>query len=136
MIVIVMNDSINLIKIIGLKNETLNFGCLLSKTNSLIIKNCSNIKIILESKINKINVEKSYGIIIYVYKLISGIEVTHSKSILISSNINEELTSCSSIPFIDMFKSSIYLVGSIKLYSNIKIISDHSELFHLDCDEV
>lgn len=125
-----MNDSINLIEIIGLKNETLNFDNLLSQTNSLIIKNCSNIKIIIKSKINKITVEKSNKLLINMYKLISGIEVSHSKFILISSDIDTYFNN--SIPLIEMFKSTIYLVGNIKLYSNIKIICDKSDLFQID----
>lgn len=125
-----MNDPINLIEIIGLKNETLNFDNLLLQTNSLIIKNCSNIKIILKSKINKITVEKSNKLLIKVYKLISGIEVSHSKFILISSDIDTYFNN--SIPLIEMFKSTIYLVGNIKLYSNIKIICDKSDLFQID----
>jgi ethanolamine utilization microcompartment shell protein EutS len=131
-----MNDPINLIQIIGFENETLNFGNFLSKNNSIIIKNCYNVKIIIQSKINKITIEKSNKLLINVHKLITGIEIAHSKSILISSDIDDESSTCSKIPFMDMFKSTIYLVGSIKLYSNIKVISDQSELFHLDTAEM
>ncbi len=131
-----MNDAFNLIEIRGLKNETLNFGDILSKNNSLILKKCSNVKIIIKSKINKITVEKSNGILISVCKLITGIEVAYSNCILISSSNDDDITtSYDSIPFIDIFKSTIYLVGSIKLYSNIKIISDQSDLFHLESNE-
>jgi hypothetical protein len=124
-----MNDQLNIIEIIGLKNETLNFEAMLSLNNSLIIKNCHNIKIIIKSKINKITVEKSNNILVNVYKLISGLEIANSNTILISSEQNE---STDYIPVIDIYKSSIYLVGSINLYSNIKIISSQSELFQLE----
>ena len=69
-----MNDQLNIIEIIGLKNETLNFEAMLSLNNSLIIKNCHNIKIIIKSKINKITVEKSNNILVNVYKLIRNIK--------------------------------------------------------------
>ena len=120
-----MNNSPNLIKIIGLKNDTLDFSNILLKSHSLIIKNCFNVKFIIKSKINKIIVEKSNNLLFIVNKLICGIEVAYSKSILISSKND-------SIPILDMFKSIIYLFGNLKEYSNVKIISEQSELINLD----
>jgi hypothetical protein len=125
-----MDNPPNQIEIIGLKNETINFGNLLSKNNSLIIKNCFDVKIILKSKINKITIEKSNKIYLCVHKLINGVELSNSKFILLSSENSEDPTK--TIPFLDIYKSSVYLVGSLDFYSSIKINCSLSELYHLE----
>lgn len=122
-----MNNAINIIEITGVKNETLNFENILIKSISIIIKNCYNIKIIIKSKINKIIIEKSNKILVNIYKLINGFEISNSNYILISTNNKD-------IPSIDMFKSSVYLIGNIKLYSDIKLICSMSNLFYVDID--
>jgi len=129
-----MDNPPNLIEIIGVKNETINFGDLLSKNNSLIIKNCFNVKIIIQSKINKITIEKSNKIYFNVYKLklINGIEISNSKFILLSTENSEDQSK--SIPFLDIYKSSVYLIGSIHFFSSIKINFFSSELFHLELE--
>jgi hypothetical protein len=122
-----MNNAINIIEITGVKNETLNFENILIKSISIIIKNCYNVKIIIKSKINKIIVEKSNKILVNIYKLINGFEISNSDYVLISNNNKE-------IPLIDIFKSSVYLIGNIKLYSDIKIICSMSNLFYVNID--
>lgn len=122
-----MNNAINIIEITGIKNETLNFENILIKSISIIIKNCYNVKIIIKSKINKIIIEKSNRVLVNIYKLINGFEISKSDYILITTNNKD-------IPLIDIFKSSVYLIGNIKLYSDIKIICSMSNLFYVNID--
>ena len=51
-------ESINLIQLKNINNETFNFEKLTSN-NSLLIKNCFNIKINIINKINKITINLS-----------------------------------------------------------------------------
>lgn len=132
-----MISQINLIKIIGIKDQILNFRNVLSSNNSLIIKNCYNLKILIKTKINKITIENSNNIFVQVNKLINGFEVAYSKYVLISSNnqdFDTELNESIPIPIIDIYKSIIYLVGSIKLYSDIKVICVQSDLFQVEIE--
>jgi hypothetical protein len=122
-----MNNAINIIEITGVKNETLNFENILIKSISIIIKNCYNVKIIIKSKINKIIIEKSNRVLVNIYKLINGFDISKSDYILITTNNKD-------IPLIDIFKSSVYLIGNIKLYSDIKIICSMSNLFYVNID--
>lgn len=124
-----MTVPINLIKIIGLQNETINFGNLLANNNSLYFKNCFNIKIITNSKINKITIEKSSNIFISLNKLINGIEVAYSNMIFVSSENSDDPKD--SIPSLDIYKTTFYLIGSIDYYTGIKVISSKSDLYQI-----
>lgn len=69
-------------------NKTLDFHKNLSKNNSIIIINCNNLNIYLESTINKIIIRKCSNIKIYSYKLISGLDILWSNQIIINSQFN------------------------------------------------
>jgi hypothetical protein len=124
----------NIIKINNLKNTSLDFDDKLSSNNSLLIKNCLNIKINIQSKINKITIENSKQVYITVQKLIAGFEIVKSKRVLLSLNNFIELNEDTSnfIPCIDLFKSDLYLVGCIDKYKDIKISSELSNIYHVD----
>lgn len=124
-----MVRSINQIKLINLKNQTINFGGLLTNDYSLIIKNCSNVKIIIKTKINKIIIEKSNKIYIDVDKLITGFEITNSKYVLISCDNSLETKA---IPFIDVNKSSVYLIGDIQIYLETIVIIEQAEVYNIN----
>jgi hypothetical protein len=104
-------------------NITLNFYNILINSDSIHIKNCDNLTLIIDSKINKITIEKSNKIFININKLINGFEISKSTFVFISSN---------HIPFIDIYKTNLYLIGNINKYSNTKIKYDNSNLYYIN----
>lgn len=118
-----MVDSTNLIPINNMNNRLLNFDCTLDTNNSLYVKNCNGLTIIINNKINKITIEKSNSISLVINKLVAGLEITHSNNIIISM--------LDMIPSIDLFKSRVFLDGSIKMYGDVYIISDKSWLYNI-----
>jgi hypothetical protein len=119
-----MNKNIKLIKIVNCKNNNYNFTNHLDTTNTIIIKNCSNINIFVNSKINKIIVENSHFVNLNIYQLINGIEINKSKVII---NPMDNYV----IPIIELFKSSLYLVGDINIYLNQFVFSEYSDIYNI-----
>ena len=119
-----MIKNINLIKIVNCKNNIYDFENKLNCSNTLFIKNCSNINIFISSKINKIIVENSTFVNLNIFQVISGIEINKSKVII---NPMQDYT----IPIIELFKSSIYLVGDINKYLDLLILSEYSDIFNV-----
>jgi hypothetical protein len=125
-------ESINLIQLKNINNETLNFEKLTSN-NSLLIKNCFNIKINIINKINKITIENSNQILINLQRLISGIDISKSKYILLNlDSFIGSVDNQSLIPSIELFKSDLYLVGIKEKYKDIKIFHQLSNLYQID----
>ena len=118
-----MVDSTNLIPINNMNNRLLNFDCTLDTNNSLYVKNCNGLTIIINNKINKITIEKSKSISLVINKLVAGLEITHSNNIIISM--------LDMIPSIDLFKSRVFLDGSIEMYGDVYITSDKSWLYNI-----
>lgn len=129
-----MDTTNNLIQIKNLENESLNFDDKLSSDKSLLIKNCSNLKLNIQSKINKITIENSKQIFITVHKLIVGFEISNSKHILLNLDafIGSSEDSLSFIPFIELYKSELYLIGNKDKYKDIKISSHSSEIYQIE----
>ncbi len=119
-----MNKNIKLIRIVNCKNTVYNFSNELNTTNTIIIKNCSNINIFVNSKINKIIVENSHFVNLNICQLISGIEITKSKVII---NPSDNYL----IPIIELFKSSLYLVGDINDYRDQIVFGECSDIFNV-----
>lgn len=116
----------NQIELVGIKNQTINFDNVLQKNQSLYLKKCVNVIIIINSKINKITIDKSSSITINISELIGGFEISYSNDIIISSYNND------SIPSIDIYKSKIYLIGKLSIYVNCNIIASLSEIYQID----
>ena len=119
-----MIKNINLIKIVNCKNNAYDFANELKTTNTILIKNCSNINVFVNSKINKIIVENSNFVNLNITQLISGLEIIKSKVILNPS-------SDYFVPVIELFKSSIYLVGNIDLYLNQIVLVENSNIYNV-----
>ena len=100
------------------------FG-MINQGTTIHIKKCYNLKIYITLKINKIIIEKSQKILINNNDMICGFEINKSSYILIKPPNNN------SIPFIGMYKSTVYLVGSIELFSDVIIHSEISELYNV-----
>jgi hypothetical protein len=119
-----MIENIKLIKLINCKNNVYDFKENLDCTHTLLIKNCTNINIFVNSKINKIIVDNSTYVNLNITQLISGIEI--NKSICI---INP--TDGYSIPIIELFKSTIYLVGELDKFHDLLIINEFSDIYNI-----
>ncbi len=125
-------DSINLIQLKNINNETFDFEKL-SSNNSLLIKNCYNIKVNIINKINKITIENSNQIFITLQKLVIGLDISKSKYVLLNmDSFMGTIDNQSLIPSIDLFKSELYLVGFREKYKDIKISCQLSNLYQID----
>jgi hypothetical protein len=123
-----MAESIKTIKISNLSNQTLNFNLLLNQSNSIVIKNCDNLTIFIHDKINKVIIENSKQIIILVNRLIVGFEITKSKFIIIKPIVIENF----SIPYMEIYKSTIFLGGDISCFLNTVITSENSNVYNIE----
>jgi|LauGreDrversion4_2_1035121.scaffolds.fasta_scaffold20019_2 hypothetical protein len=116
----------NLIKIVNCKNKVYDFQNNLESNHTVLIKNCTNINIFVNSKINKIIVINSKFINLNVFQLVSGIEV--DKSIVLVNPIDDNNYL---IPIIELFKSTLYLVGNINKYLNLLVLNEFSDIFNV-----
>lgn len=117
----------NNIIIRNINNNTYDFDNTLSIQNTLYIKNCSNLIIIISNKINKIIVEKSNSIYLIISNLIIGLELINSKNIILQvkeTTSNQDTV----IPSIDLDKSILILLGSIDKYLSTLVNSYKSEI--------
>lgn len=119
-----MIKNINLIKLVNCKNNIYDFNTTLTSSNTILIKNCSNINIFVNSKINKIIVENSQFVNLNIVQLINGLEIVKSKVIL---NPPENYF----IPIIELFRSSVYLAGDINIFLNQIVLSENSDIFNI-----
>ena len=113
-----------LLTIININNELFDFDTFLSNKHTLFIKNCSNIKIFIKSKINKIIIINSNKIFLAIDSLICGIEISKTNNLIIYNNNNQ-------IPTIELFRSNVYLYGSLENYKNTHLISEYSDLINI-----
>lgn len=88
-----MNLNDNILQIDNINNKKLNFKKLLISKDSLIWKNCSNLIIKINSKINKIILLNCNNIKIKLNNLISGIDIEKSKEIKIIIYKNKNINS-------------------------------------------
>jgi len=122
----------NLIQLKNINNETFEFEKL-SSNNSLLIKNCFNIKVNIKNKINKITIENSNQILITLQKLVVGLDISKSKYVLLNlDSFIGSIDNQSLIPSIELFKSDLYLIGTINKYKDIIISHQSSNLYQID----
>ena len=103
-------------------NDLFDYSSKLSQYESILIKNCNNLKLSI-NVITKITIINSYNIYIHVNKIITSIEVTNSDYNFINGD---------SIPCIEMYKSTLYLLGDIIKYKDCVIISELSNLLNIN----
>ena len=97
------------------------------------IKNSTNSSIKFINKFNKIIIENSESIYIEIYKIITSIEINNCNNIFIK--INNIIENIPLLPCIEIYKSSVYVIGNINLYKETLIISECSNLTHLELVE-
>jgi hypothetical protein len=80
-----MDDILDLQEVVlsDLNKDIFNFKKLLHPNNSIVWRNCHNLKIIIGSTINKLQFIKCSNITIKIKKTISGMEICKSKNIKI-----------------------------------------------------
>lgn len=123
-----MVESANTIRLININQKLIDFNQILDSSNSLYLKNCHDVRIILGDKINKITVENSNKILFVINKLIIGFDISKSNYILIKPQIIDSF----SIPFIGLFKSTLFLIGNIENYSLTVVSLENSEIYNVD----
>ena len=79
----------NTININNIHNYTFDFKKLLTIKNTIYIKDCNNINVFINSKVNKIIIENSSKINITMKRAIIGVEI--NKSSLININLKKIL---------------------------------------------
>lgn len=99
-------------------DEVFNFERLLENKNSLLFKNCANLNIRIDSKINKIIFIRCKNINIFCCHTISGIEFEKCENIVLLPSTPYELK------VIDCYKS------------NIDIYVDDLDIYHRDKDKI
>ena len=112
----------NWVVIKNIKNEKFNYKKLLTLKDSLIWKDCSNITIIIKSKVNKIILEHCNNITLKISYAISGIEINKSLNIIIKTSKKQALNN------IECYRSDV----TVKLYpgqeKEINFISEFSKI--------
>jgi len=105
-------------------DQIFNFKNLLTMKDTIIWKNCNNLKIKIKSKINKMIFENCNNIIIQVQEAVCGVEFNkcNNVKIIIKDNIN-----C-----IESYKSHISFLIKQKTFDKLKLISEKSHLIKLN----
>jgi hypothetical protein len=108
----------------NVNNEEIN--CNLELHDALHIKDTNNSYLFLHNKFNKLVIDKSNEIYIEIDKIITSIEINNCNNVFIKANFNVPF-----VPCIELFKSSLYLVGDIELYKPILIVAENSFLYNI-----
>ena len=103
-------------------NYTFNFKQILNKKDIIIWKNCENLKIKVNSKINKFIFENCDNLTITLSDAIIGVEFNNCKNIKIKIKKNKQINS------FETFKSDINLKISNKDYKKITFFKEKSQL--------
>jgi len=109
----------NTLYLLGLNDKTLDFGASLNSMNSIVIKNCIDLIITVDSTINRIILVRCRRIYLAINKLIGGIEMEYSQYIVLKGH---------DIPHIDIYQSILFLYGEIDWYRDILVTNDRSEI--------
>lgn len=116
----------NILLLENYNEKIFDFKKLMSQKESILIKNSNNVKIILNSKINKIIIENSLNISVMLISTISGIDIEKSKNIKIYSEIPKNIN------YLDCYKSEVIIyLSQIKDNNNFKINSKLSKIEYL-----
>ena len=100
----------------------------LTAEQTLLIKNSNNSHIILNTLINKIIIENCTNLYIDFdeLKIMNNIEINNCNNIFINITKKNII-----IPSIELYKTTLYLIGDINIYKNILILSELSNLYSI-----
>lgn len=120
-----MNLNKNILQLEQINNKILNFKKYLNPQDSLIWKNCNNLIISINSKINKIVFLNSQNLKIKISSLISGIDIEKCNNLNLSISKNKKINS------IYIYKSNINLKLTKNQLKNIKITNENSKINYI-----
>lgn len=106
----------------NIKNKKLNFKKLLNKSESIIWKECTNLKIRVKSKINKFQFDDCKNITLHLYGTISGLEMNKC------NNIKLIIPSDHSISSIQLYKTKIKIKCIYLEFKRIHVIKEQSKI--------
>lgn len=101
-------------------NLNLDFKKNLSPRNSIIIKNCNQVILSINSKINKLIFKNCNGVILNCSATISGIDIERCKNFKLNPNNPYDLK------YVDCYKSYLVINNNEKLTSKFEIINQDS----------
>jgi hypothetical protein len=107
----------------NINNYTFNFKKLLNKKDIIIWKNCEDLKINVDSRINKFIFENCKNLKITLSDAIIGVEFNNCKNIKLKIKKDKKVNS------FETFKSDISLKISNKDYKKITFFKENSKLF-------
>lgn len=107
----------------SIEDKEFNFKKLLSQKDIIIWKNCSNLKINVDSKINKFIFQNCKDMDIVLSDAIIGVEFNNCSNIRLKIKSNKRINS------FELFKSDINLSISKRDYKKIVIFKESSKLF-------
>jgi hypothetical protein len=117
--------NINCISLEKKKSKRYNFKKLLQSKDSLIWKNCSDLEIIINSKINKLILINCKSIKIIIGNTISGIDLENCE------NVKIYLIKNKNFGFLSCFKSKLFLfLHKNTSLKNIMINSENSKIYY------
>jgi len=102
---------------------TFNFKKLLNKKDIIIWKNCEDLKIKVDSRINKFIFENCNNLTVTLADAIIGVEFNNCKNITIKVKKDKQINS------FEIYKSNINLKISNKDYKKITFFKENSQLF-------
>ena len=112
----------NMILLTDLSDKIINFKKLLNPKDTIIWKKCNNLKIFVNSKINKFEFNNCNNIKMSILGTISGMEINHCKNITIQLPKNHKITS------LHLYKSNIKIIGNKKDFKKIHIMNEESKI--------
>jgi hypothetical protein len=100
----------------------------LTANQTLLIKDSNYSHLILNAVINKIIIENCTNLYIDFdnLKIMNNIEINNCDNIFINITKKNII-----IPSIELYKTTLYLIGDIKIYKNILILSELSNLYNI-----
>jgi len=114
--------NINAILIKSLKSKHLNFKKLLINKDTIIWKNCDNLNIKVNSKVNKFQFDSCTNIKLFLIGTISGLELNNCK------NFTLILPQEHSISAIELYKSHLIINGNRNDYKRISLLNEKSQI--------
>lgn len=114
--------NLNFILIKSIKDKTFNFKKLLTIKDTIIWKNCKDLTITVNSKINKFQFDNCSNIKLYLVGTIVGLEISNCNNFTITIPENHMITS------IDLYKSQIKIDTNYNEFKKIVLLKEKSKI--------
>lgn len=101
----------------------------LTANQTLLIKDSNYSHLILNAVINKIIIENCTSLYIDFdnLKIMNNIEINNCNNIFINITKKNII-----IPSIELYKTTLYLIGNIQIYKDILVLSELSNLYNIN----